>query len=107
MGEHPSDDAFKDRGEAECHEIGAQNAGWVVVSQDSNAINHGRISHRPVFALPDVLIIFAATGECLAESAWALYGAIVANDPLAKSRFWPLDQETKDLFLRIAGELIT
>jgi hypothetical protein len=98
-------DPSKDRGEAECHELAAQNPGWVLVSQDSNAIHHGRINHRPVFALPDVLIVFAAKGECLAENAWTLYAAIVATDDQAESRYWPLDQDAKDLFLRLAEEL--
>ena len=98
-------DPSTDRGEAECHELASQNAGWVVVSQDSNAIHHGKIKRCPVFAIPDVLLIFAVNGYCLAESAWKIYEAMASADPRTESRFWPIDAGARDLFLDTAHTL--
>ncbi len=99
-------DPSTDRGEAECHEVASQNAGWVVVSQDSDAIHHGKINRRPVFAIPDVLLVFVARRSCLAESAWKIYQTMVAADPRAQSRFWTVEDDVRDLFLRIADDLL-
>lgn len=99
-------DPSTDRGEAECHEVAAQNAGWVVVSQDSDAIHHGKVNRRPVFAIPDILLVFVANRYCLAENAWKIYEAMVTTDPRALSRFWAIDDDARDLFVRTANDLL-
>lgn len=100
-------DPSTDRGEAECHELASQNAGWVVVSQDSNAVHHGKIKRRPVFAIPDVLLVFVANGYCLAENAWKIYEAIVTADSRAASRFWIVADDSRDVFLHTAEDLLS
>jgi len=99
-------DPSTDRGEAECHEVASQNAGWVVVSQDSDAIHHGKVSRRPVFAIADVLLVFVASRYCLAANAWKIYEGLVAADPRAESRFWIVADDSRDLFLRTADDLL-
>jgi hypothetical protein len=99
-------DPSTDRGEAECHELASQEAGWVVVSQDSNAIHHGRIKRCPVFAIPDVLLVFVANGYCLAENAWKIYEAMASADSRAVSRFWIIEDDARELFLRTAHDLL-
>jgi predicted nucleic acid-binding protein len=98
------------RGEAECHELASQNKGWVVVSQDADAINHGRIKNVPVYGLADVLIILAATGQCLPDSAFKIYEEMCKPDVRkCQTRYWRLDDDpdtTKQLFLEMVADLI-
>ncbi|MGO9178017.1 MAG: hypothetical protein ACLQBX_17030 [Candidatus Limnocylindrales bacterium] len=94
----------RDRGEAEALELCAQNPGWVLVSQDSNAIHHAKITNVPVFAAPDVLIVFAAQGLCLPQGAWRVYQMMVARG-MYPSRFWPDDPTSEARFLALVPEL--
>jgi hypothetical protein len=97
-----------DRGEAECHELASRHPGFVVISQDSNAIHHGKIKKVPVYSTPDVLIVFAAQGQCLPENAWTIYTNMVAQDSMTESRYWPLgddEEDSKALFLLVVDEL--
>ena len=95
----------KDRGEAEAHELCAQNPGWVLVSQDANALNHGKISKVPVFSAADVLLVVAAQKLCLPGNAWKIYTMMIAGG-MYPSRFWPDDSASEARFLTLAGELL-
>ena len=98
-------DPSKDRGEAECHELAFQHPGWVVVSHDSNALHHGKVTNVPVFGLPDVLIVIAANGECMPESAWKIYEMMVAANPRCACRFWAADDDAHRDFVELCEEL--
>ncbi|MFV2063920.1 MAG: hypothetical protein ACC726_10475 [Chloroflexota bacterium] len=100
------DDPSRDRGEAEAHELCSQDPGWVLVSQDANAIHHGRIMDVPVFAAPDVLLAFAAEGQCMPASAWSIYREMLAAGMYA-SRYWPDDSDTEARFLDLGEELVS
>jgi hypothetical protein len=97
----------KDRGEAEALALAAAHTGWVIVSQDSNAMSNAKISRIPPFAAPDVLLVFAVQGLCLATNAWKIYQAMLGLDPepMRPSRFWPDDANGEAAFMAYAVEL--
>jgi len=101
------EDPSIDRGEAEALTLAAWHAGWVIVSQDSNALSNAKITKIPPFAAPDVLLAFAAQGLCLAANAWKIYQAMLQLDPepLRPSRFWPDDAKSEAKFMAYAAEL--
>lgn len=101
------EDPSIDRGEAEALTLAAGHAGWVIVSQDSNALSNAKITKIPPFAAPDVLLVFAAQGLCLAVNAWKIYQAMLHLDaePLRPSRFWPDDAKGEATFMAYAVEL--
>lgn len=84
--------------------LAAWHTGWVVVSQDSNALSNAKI---PPFAAPDVILVFAVQGLCLAASAWKIYQDMLHLDPepMHPSRFWPDDAEGAAKFMAYATEL--
>jgi hypothetical protein len=94
----------KDRGEAEAHELCAQNPGWVLVSQDANALNHGKIAKVPVFSAADALLVVTAQKLCLPGNAWKIYEMMIAGG-MYPSRFWPDDAASEARFLKLAGKL--
>ena len=98
-------DPSKDRGEAEAHELCAQNPGWVLVSQDANALNHGKRVRVPVLSAPDVLLVIAARRLCLPANAWKIYKMMVAAG-LYPARFWPDDKASETRFLELADQLL-
>lgn len=102
-------DGKEGKGEAQCHEIAVRNKGWVVVSQDADALSHGFKKDVPVYGLADILIVFAAQGLCRPDSAWAIYETMCANDDRAMTRYWPLGDDaaaSKRLFLDMVADLI-
>ena len=100
------DDPSLDRGEAEALTLAAGHTGWVVVSQDSNALSNAKIKKIPPFAAPDVLLVFAVQGLCLAANAWKIYQAMLdLDDGMRPSRFWPNNAESEAKFMAYAAEL--
>lgn len=98
-------DPSKDRGEAEALELCTQNPGWILVSQDANALNHGKLVKVPVLSAPDVLLVVAARRLCLPASAWKIYKMMIAAG-LYPARFWPDDSASEARFLALADELL-
>jgi predicted nucleic acid-binding protein len=93
-----------DRGEAEALAL-CDGTDWVVVSQDSNALSNARKKGIPIFSAPDVLLVIAAAGECLASSAWKIYGEMHNRHGMELCRFLDLSKESEDRFMAIAAEL--
>jgi hypothetical protein len=88
-------DPTKDRGEAEALELCWRRAERCLVSQDANAMLGGRNQRTPIFAIPDVLLDFAAQKRLRAESAWQIYLDVVGDEPRREARFWRVLDETQ------------
>lgn len=87
-------DPTKDRGEAEALELCWRREERCLVSQDANAMLGARNQGTPVFAIPDVLLDFAAQRRLRAENAWQIYLEIVGDEPWNEAWFWRVIDET-------------
>jgi predicted nucleic acid-binding protein len=91
-------DPNRDRGEAEALALCDDHADWVIVSHDSNAIHNAKLLSIPILAAPDVLLVFAVQGRCLAANAWKIYETLIGLG-MEPSRFWPDDDEARERFM--------
>jgi hypothetical protein len=97
----------KDRGEAECLAACKMNRDWALFSQDHRAVREAPKWGIYLYGLPELLMLFAAEGRCLPESAWMIYAAIAAAEVALVCQQWPLDSSSEAMFARCYAVLTT
>jgi hypothetical protein len=87
----------KDRGEAECVAVCMERM-WLLVSQDHHAVGPPQKRRQFVFGFPELLMLFAAEGRCLATNAWLIYRAIADANERLVAQDWPCNEASDRTF---------
>jgi len=92
----------KDRGEAEALAV-AEARDWPMLSHDHDAIGPKGWRSPLVLGIPELLMLFATEGHCLASSAWRIYCEMVAATPGLTCQGWNDDGSSERLFAECCG----
>ncbi len=90
-------DPHRDRGEAEALAVCIARR-WPLLSQDHHAVGPSQKRRQFVLGIPELLMVLAAEGRCLAESAWRIYFNIASTNEKLVAQGWPCDDDSARTF---------